>query len=172
MQYFHAYSIHKLNSWFCNLYCKLLCCFPHVSRRESRRESRQCVGSFKQKPLAKAMTSKRCSTGPSPLNRQNSGITEFTGVTQQTAALNNSAQRPEMAKNIESRCSMQSRNDIWSVLLRYITAGFVSNYPNKRSVRQGLISFHFYPSDRTNSESWAFFPWCSSTKFKISNLIY
>lgn len=115
MQYFHAYSIRKLNSWFCNLYCKLLCCFPHVSGRESRRESRQCVGSFKQKPLAKAMTSKRCSTGPSPLNQQNSGITEPTGVTQQTAALNNSAQGPEMTKNIESRCSMQSRNDIWSV---------------------------------------------------------
>lgn len=128
-------------------------------RRESRREreSRQCVGSFKQKPLAKAMTSKRCSTGPSPLNRQNSGITEFTGVTQQTAALNNSAQRPEMTKNIESRCSMQSRNDIWSVLFRYITAGFVRNYPNKHSVHQGFISFHFHPSDRTNSESRAFF---------------
>lgn len=134
-----------------------------AGERAGERESRQCVGSFKQKPLGKAMTSKRCSTGPSPLNRQNSGITEFTGVTQQTAALNNSAQRPEMTKNIESRCSMQSRNDIWSVLFRYTTAGFVSNYPNKHSVHQGFISFRFHPSDRTNSERRAFFPWCSST---------
>lgn len=172
MQYFHAYSICKLNSWFCNLYCKLLCCFPHVSRRESGGESRQCVGSFKQKPLAKAMTSKRCSTGPSPLNRQHSAITEHASVTQQTAALNNFAQRPEMTKNIESRCSMQSRNDIWYVLFRYITAVFVSNYTNKHSVHQGFISLHFYPSDRTNFESRAFSPWCSRPKLIISNLIY
>lgn len=138
-----------------------------AGERERGRESRQCVGSFKQKPPAKAMTSKRCSTGPSPLNRQNSAITEHAGVTQQTAALNDSAQGPEMTKNIESRCSMQRRSDIWSVLFGCITAGFVSNYPNKHSVRQGLISFRFYPSDGRNSESWAFF--CLMFKHQINN---